>query len=121
MFYYNAILFCTLACPGSVYISSITSTCHSITIYWELPRDENNIPYEVKFKYWLSPEQRRKVNYYTIASSASYTIVDLPSDVLVSFSVKAMNKHKKKGHATYYAFKTKKSSEPMLCYAARVH
>ena len=87
----------------------------------KLPRDENNIPYDVRLKYWYTHERGRPVTYSIIASDASYTIDDLPSDILVGFSFTAMNKRKKKGSTTSYVFKTRKSSEPTLCYAVRIH
>ena len=109
----------TIACPGRVYVTSIKPTCNSVTINWALPRDENNIPYDVRLKYSYGPEKLIADVYYTIVSAASYKVVDLPSDVLVKFSLRAINKREKRGPKTVYTVRTRKPCEPMLCYTER--
>ena len=98
------------ACPGKVAITSSESTCHSVTIHWISPLDENHIPYEVRFKYSYKKENRL-VTFRKIVTCTSWTIENLPSDLSVNFSLKAMNKRGVKGPSTYFTIKTRKPSE----------
>ena len=45
---------CHSVCPGSVRITAAETTCHSITIHWISPLDENRAPYEVRIKFPIS-------------------------------------------------------------------
>ena len=119
-------LFCFVlykACPGKVKMSSINSTCHSVTFDWVLPFDENNIPYDVRLNYSYidTREEQLPETNRTIVSGVSCKVVHLPSDTSVKFSFTAINKQGKEGPTTYYTIKTKKPCESMLCYAARAH
>ena len=117
----NAVLF-RIARPGKVYISSVNSTCHSVTIDWVLPLDENDIPYDVKLKYSYTTKRLPETFYENVSGALARCVVEnLPSDTSVKFSFRAITKKERKGPPTYYTVKTKKPSESMLCYAARVH
>ena len=113
----------SIARPGKVYISSVNSTCHSVTIDWVVPLDENDIPYAVRLKYSYTmkllnvpvPFQKNLSGAF-----AKYVALNLPSDTPVKFSLRAITKKGKKGPVTSFTVKTRKPSES-ICYVARVH
>ena len=108
--------------PGEVQITSINSTCNSVIIDWVVPRDENDILYDVRVKYSYTAKRLRHTFREKFSGEFPRRVVgNLPSDTLFKFSFRALTKREKKGPATYYTIRTNKPSEFMLCYTARVH
>ena len=106
----DAVFSCHSVCPGEVRITSIEKTCCTISIHWISPLDENGIPYEVRFQYSLKKELLRRPDSVVASSTCKkWTVVNLPSDAAVKFSLTAINKRSKAGPSTHATVKTKKS------------
>ena len=91
-------------------ITSVETTCHSITIHWISPLDENDIPYEVKVEF--SYKEKRQKRAGSVVASFIHTrwmFQNLPSDVPIQFSLAAINKRLKAGPSVHTTIKTKKS------------
>ena len=100
---------CHTVCPGRVRITSIETTCHSITIQWISPLDENDIPYKVRFKFSYKEQCKTEADSIVVPSTYTRrTFQNLPSDVPVKFSLAAINKRLKAGPSVHTTIRTKK-------------
>ena len=106
-------LFCIfhyLDCPGPVMLTSSESNCSSVTISWMPPLDESDLPHRVRLKY--SYHLFNKVYMIDkIVSCMSWTVDNLESDVVVHFSMEAVNRKGLKGPNTTATVCTKPIGE----------
>ena len=110
-------IFCILHCsdcPGTVNLTSTESTCSSVTIAWMLPLDENDLPHIVELKY--SYNLTKQVTIRKMVSCTSWTVDNLKSDVLVHFSLEAVNRKGVKGPTTYATVRTKPIGENVIVH-----
>ena len=102
-------------CPGCVKLTSSKSNCSSVTIAWTPPLDENDLPHIVRLHY--SYHLSKKVTVHEMVSCTSWTVDNLKSDVVVHFSLEAVNRKGLKGPSTNVAVRTKPIGENVTLHA----
>ena len=105
----SAVFSCHSDRPGRVRIASTETTCHSVTIHWISPLDENNFRYEVKIRsFFQMQNQTRPDSVLAPSTLTSWTIDNIPSEVPVTISLAAINKRSKAGPSVHTTIITKK-------------
>ena len=103
--------------PDSVKFILTESNCSSVTVSWIAPPDENCIPCVVELEYSYNLTKQitiRKILSFTTVDH--WTVDNLKSDVVVNFSLKAVNSRGVKGPSRYGTVRTEPVGEDVIVH-----